>query len=210
MAIRNIPPTKTNLLKLKEELKFAKLGYELLDQKRNILIIELLGIVDQAVDIQNQIEEALDRAFRSLEEAIAHSGKLQIKSIAFAMNLKSEVKIRVRKVMGVTLPVVETQFEENPPYFSGIGMSFWVDEAIKNFMQVLKIMGRFAELKISVVRLAEEVKKTIRKVNALEKIAIPDLEETVQNIESRLEESEREMFNLMKMVKESIEESRRH
>ena len=89
-------------------------------------------------------------------------------------------------------------------------MSFWVDEAIKNFMQVLKIMGRFAELKISVVRLAEEVKKTIRKVNALEKIAIPDLEETVQNIESRLEESEREMFNLMKMVKESIEETRRH
>ena len=67
-------------------------------------------------------------------------------------------------------------------------------------------MGRFAELKVSIMRLASEVKKTIRKVNALEKIAIPDLEESVKVIQNRLEEAERDAFVLMKMVKSRLEE----
>ena len=70
------------------------------------------------------------------------------------------------------------------------------------------LLGRLSELKISVLRLANEVKKTIRKVNALEKIAIPDLQETVHFIESRLEENERDMFILMKMVKGNLESKR--
>ena len=70
MAKQNIAPTKTNLMKLREELKFAELGHNLLDQKRNILIIELLNLVDQAVDFQNRVEESLKRAYRALEEAV--------------------------------------------------------------------------------------------------------------------------------------------
>jgi len=62
-----------------------------------------------------------------------------------------------------------------------------------------------AELKISIIRLAGEVRKTIRKVNALEKIAIPDLKDTVKYIQNRLEENERDMFVLMKMVKSRLE-----
>ena len=77
------------------------------------------------------------------------------------------------------------------------------------FKSALQLLGKLAELKISVLRLANEVRKTIRKVNALEKIAIPDLEETVAYIESRLEENERDMFTLMKMVKERLEVKRK-
>jgi len=69
-------------------------------------------------------------------------------------------------------------------------------------------MGKLAELKISVIRLANEVKKTIRKVNALEKIAIPDLKDTVLYIQSRLEENERDMFVLMKLVKQRLEKKK--
>ncbi|MFW6208256.1 MAG: V-type ATP synthase subunit D, partial [Spirochaetota bacterium] len=78
--------------------------------------------------------------------------------------------------------------------------------------QALEMMGRLAELKVSIMRLALEVKKTIRKVNALEKIAIPDLKETVAYINNRLEENERDMFVLMKMVKDRLEkkEEERH
>ncbi len=65
MAQLNVAPTKTNLLKLREELKFAQLGYELLDQKRNILIIELLNLIDQTIDFQNRVEEALSQAYRT-------------------------------------------------------------------------------------------------------------------------------------------------
>ncbi len=86
-----------------------------------------------------------------------------------------------------------------------MGNSFWIDSALSFFKEVLQLLGKLAELKISVLRLANEVKKTIRKVNALEKIAIPDLKETVHYIESRLEENERDMFVLMKMVKENLE-----
>ncbi|GAI32500.1 unnamed protein product, partial [marine sediment metagenome] len=91
------------------------------------------------------------------------------------------------------------------PYYSPLGTSFWIDNSLEEFKNALQLMGRLAELKISIIRLAAEVRKTIRKVNALEKIAIPDLAETVTFIQNRLEENERDMFVLMKMVKSRLE-----
>ncbi len=85
-----------------------------------------------------------------------------------------------------------------------MGTSFWIDGSIKEFKEALQLMGRLAELKISIIRLATEVRKTIRKVNALEKIAIPDLRGSVLFIQNRLEENERDMFVLMKMVKNRL------
>ncbi len=200
-----IAPTKTNLLKMKNELKFAQLGYDLLDQKRNILIVELLNLVDQTVDHQTRIEDALKDAFIQLEEAVLKMGKLRVLRLAGAVNIEARIDIRTRRVMGVVLPIVNTDFKEHAPYFSPLDTSFWIDSSLKAFKDALQLMGKLAELKISVLRLADEVKKTIRKVNALEKIAIPDLLETVTFIESRLEENEREMFVLMKMVKQRLE-----
>jgi V/A-type H+/Na+-transporting ATPase subunit D len=205
MAHRNVAPTKTNLLKLKQEHKFAKLGYELLDQKRNILIIELLALVDQAVSFQEQVEAALARAYRTFEEAVMSMGKQNVFELAAAVNIDASIVIKERRVMGVPLPVVETTFKENAPFYSLTGTSFWIDYSVSEFKETLKVMGRLAELKISIIRLSNEVKKTIRKVNALEKIAIPDLEETLHFVQNRLEENERDMFVLMKMVKKRLE-----
>lgn len=204
MAARNVAPTKSNLLSLREELEFARQGYELLDQKRNILVIELLGLVDQAVDYQTQVERALEQAYESFEHAVLAMGKLKSLHLSGALNIKSDIEITQRRVMGVRLPVVETSFEEHPPYYSPLGTSFWIDDAVEQFKEALKLMGRFAELKISIMRLAREVRKTIRKVNALEKVAIPELEETVKVIAERMEENERDMFVLMKMVKNRL------
>jgi len=204
----NIAPTKTNMIRLKQDLKFARLGYELLDQKRNILILELLHLVDQTEDFQKRVEDSLARAYKTLEEAVLQMGKLKMKNLAGAVNIKTNIRLSQRKVMGVTLPVVETDFIERSPYFSPMGTSFWIDTSLDAFKSALKLMGRLAELKVSVLRLANEVHKTIRKVNALEKIAIPDLKETVSYIESRLEENERDMFILMKMVKQRLEKNR--
>ena len=74
----NIAPTKTNLLKLRQEHKFAGLGYELLDQKRNILTLELLSMIDHAVSLQEQLEKILKDAYEELEKAVLHMGKLKI------------------------------------------------------------------------------------------------------------------------------------
>jgi len=209
MALLTYAPTKTNLLKLRSDLKFAQLGHELLDQKRNILIIELLNLVDQTADFQNRVEEALVQAYKTLEEAVLQMGKLKVHNLGSAVNIETNIRIGMRRVMGVSLPVVDTDFIEKPPYFSLMGTSFWIDSSLGAFKSALKLLGKLAELKISVLRLAGEVRKTIRKVNALEKIAIPDLKDTVSYIESRLEENERDMFVLMKMVKERLEAKRK-
>jgi V/A-type H+-transporting ATPase subunit D len=208
--VRRAAPTKTSLLKLQGELRFAILGYELLDQKRNILIMELLNLVDQAVDFESRTNEALQKAFRTLEEAVLRMGKLKVYNLTSAINIEAAIQIRQRRVMGVSLPVVETQFREHPPFYSPEGTTFWIDSALDSFKAALETMGRLAELKISIMRLASEVRKTIRKVNALEKIAIPDLEETVRYVENRLEENERDMFVLMKMVKSRLEKRKEH
>lgn len=202
--MKTIAPTKTNLLKLKDELKFARLGHELLDQKRNILVVELLTLVDQASDFESRVEEALSRAYSSLQETSLSMGKLGVSSVAAAINMEPAITLRQRKVMGVVLPVVETSFTEHAPYYSPLGTSFWMDRSVRDFQEALKLMGRFAELKASIMRLAAEVRKTIRKVNALEKIAIPDLTESVHYIQNRLEENERDMFSLMKLVKNRL------
>lgn len=205
MPYTNVAPTKTNLIKLKHELQFARLGHELLDQKRNILVIELLTLVDQAVEYQEKVEKALADAFRTLEEAVLTMGKLKVVHLASSVHIEARIAIQERKVMGISLPVVDTSFTEHPPFYSPHGTSFWIDSSLSEFKEALMVMGRLAELKISIIRLAKEVRKTIRKVNALEKIAIPDLEENVRYIQNRLEESERDMFILMKMVKKRLD-----
>jgi V/A-type H+-transporting ATPase subunit D len=199
-----VAPTKTNLLKVRQDLSFARLGHELLDQKRNILVLELLNLVDQAVDFQERVETALAEAYRTLERAVMEMGKLKVSALSSAVNISAEITLKQRRVMGVRLPVVETSFLERAPYYSPMGTSFWIDNSVEQFKEALQAMGRLAELKISIIRLAAEVRKTIRKVNALEKIAIPDLEDTVGFIQNRLEENEREMMILMKMVKNRL------
>jgi V/A-type H+-transporting ATPase subunit D len=208
MAQADRAPTKTNLLRLRSELKFAEQGYELLDQKRNILIVELLAMVDQTADHQERVDRALAQAYHTLEEAILDMGRLKMQYLTGAVNIATEITVRSRRVMGVNLPVVETQFTDRSPFYSPMGTSFWIDGSIRSFKEVLRLLGKLAELKISLLRLANEVKRTIRKVNALEKIAIPDLREAVCGIEGRLEENERDMFTLMKMVKQNLDRKR--
>jgi V/A-type H+-transporting ATPase subunit D len=136
-------------------------------------------------------------------------GKLKSLHLSGALNIRGDIEISQRRVMGVRLPIVDTNFEEHPPYYSPLGTSFWIDDATQQFKEALSLMGRFAELKVSIMRLAREVRRTVRKVNALEKVAIPELEESVKVIAERLEENEREMFVLMKMVKDRLSRKER-
>lgn len=202
--MKNIAPTKTNLIRLKDELKFARMGHELLDQKRNILVLELLNLVDQAVEYESRVDAALAKAYAGLEDSVLAMGKLKVGGLAGAIDITSTMDLKQRRVMGVALPVVQTSFKDHGPYYSPMDTSASIDDAVLAFRDALGLLGRMAELKVSIVRLAREVRKTIRKVNALEKIAIPDLRESLHYIQNRLEESERDMFVLMKMVKDRL------
>ena len=201
----SIAPTRSNLMKLKDELQFSRLGYELLDQKRSILVSELLMLVDQAVDYQNKVEKALLDADKALEEAVMHMGRLRVGNLSGAIDINSSISLGKRKVMGVLLPKVDTQFSGDGPFFSPEGTSMLSEVAISKYREALSLMGKMAELKVSIMRLSREVKKTIHKVNALEKIVIPDKMETLSYLQSRIEEAERESFVLLKAVKENMQ-----
>ncbi|MDD3997576.1 MAG: V-type ATP synthase subunit D [Sphaerochaetaceae bacterium] len=205
---KQVAPTRSNLLKLTDELKFATLGRDLLDQKRSILVVELLTLVDQAVDYQSKVDRALEKAQNSIQKTVMEMGRLKVANLFGAVDIRSSVTLRERKVMGVRLPQVETSFIERGPYFSPEGTTLSVEQSLRSYREALELMGRLAELKVSIMRLAREVKKTVRKVNALEKIVIPDLKESVSYMQSRIEETERENFILMKLVKDRMERQR--
>jgi len=200
-----IAPTRSNLLKLKDDLAFANLGHELLDQKRSILVVELLTLVDQAVDYQNRVDVALEKASDSLQNSVMQMGRLKVANVFPSVTSTSSIDISQRKVMGVRLPKVETTFTDKGPYFSPEGTTLAVEDTLTCYQEAIQLMGHLAELKVSIMRLAREVKKSIRKVNALEKIVIPSLQENVKNTTSRIEEVEREGFILLKQVKKRLE-----
>lgn len=205
----NLPATKSNLMKLKDELAFASQGHDLLDQKRSILVVELLTLVDQAVDYQSRVEKALAEASLSLQNTIMHEGKLKTGNLAAAINITSDYHLTERRVMGVHLPRVETDFKEHGPYFSPEGTTVLVEDTIACYREALKLMGRLAELKVSIMRLAREVKKTIRKVNSLEKIVMPAAMTQLKDMTERLEEADRENHILLKTVKDRLDVSRK-
>lgn len=201
----NLAPTRSNLMKLEDNLKFATLGYELLDQKRQILISELLALVDQAVDYQSRVDASLEKAWETLSESIMEMGRLKVGNLCGSTNIEYNINVSQRKVMGVAVPVVETTFTDKGPYFSQESSNIIAELGIQQFSESLELMGRLAELKVSIMRLSREVKKTIRKVNALEKISIPETKETIKYMKSRIEESERESFILLKSVKDRLQ-----
>jgi len=209
MARYKVIPTKTNLARLKRDLGFAQEGYELLEQKRQILVVELMGLIDKTVDAQEKVEEELKEAFQILQKAILSMGRHGVSSVAPAISIETDMTIDIRRIMGVGIPRVHLDIKDNPPYFSLSDTSFWVDEAILKFKDVLQDLGKLAETRISLMRLAREVQKTMRRVNALEKIAIPDYDESIKYIEDTLEEVERETFATLKLVKERLEIKKR-
>lgn len=205
----NIAPTRSNLMRIKDELAFSRTGYDLLDQKRSILVSELLTLVDQAVDYQNRVEKSLKEASAALEDAIMHMGRLKVANLAGAVNISSSISLGTRKVMGVELPKVNTEFAGSGPFFSPEGTSMLAEVAVNRYREALSLMGQMSELKVSIMRLSREVRKTIRKVNSLEKLVIPDREATVRYLTGRIEEAERESMIQMKTVKNRMEKESR-
>jgi V/A-type H+-transporting ATPase subunit D len=165
--------------------------------------------VDQAVEYQRRVDKALANAADSMQHTVMEMGRLRVANLFGAVTIDSSIELSDRKVMGVRLPRVETTFIERGPYFSPEGTTLSVEDTLSAYQEALRLMGRLAELKVSIMRLAREVKKTIRKVNALEKIVIPELQETLTYTRGRIEEAERESFMLMKQVKERLERQRK-
>jgi len=202
----NIAATKTNFLKSKRLLSLTQEGHSLLDEKRRILVNELNSVVHIVDGLQNKVDAAMQEAYRLADKAVVTMGRKKLEELSFSIDIKTSLSISERKVMGVSLPIIGMNIKENPPYYSPREVSFYVDEVIIRFKEILKLITQLAEKKIALIRIAKEVQKTIRKVKALEKIYLPFYETSVKYISDRLDEDSREAFSMLKLIKERIRE----
>jgi V/A-type H+/Na+-transporting ATPase subunit D len=196
-----IAPTKTNLFKMRKSLELTREGHDLLDEKRRILLEELTALVDATDRYQAEADEALNKAYEQLDRAVIIMGRGRVEDISYAIGTRNDLGISIRRIMGVQIPVIGLEVVEKAPYFRSFDTSPAVDEAIKGFQGIIRLCARLAEKKIALLRIAAEVQKTVRKVNALEKIYIPFYRDSVKYISDRLDEESRDAFALLKMIK---------
>lgn len=196
-----VAATKTNLIRARKTLALTREGHELLDQKRKILMTELTAAVHVAQRLQQELDASLKNAYAALDKATVVMGRKRLASLSFSIDIKSTLSLSQRRVMGVTLPLVTLKMAENPPYYSPYDVSFYVDETISQFKGVLKLVAQLTEKRIALLRLAKEMQKTVRKVNALEKIYIPHYSDTVKYVGDRLDEESRDAFSMLKLIK---------
>ena len=201
MPRNNIPPTRTNLLQMKQELQFAREGYEILDQKREVLAKELVRLANDAETLQEQMDTLITSAYRALKQAKLTMGQEHVEWASLAVNKTVDVQLKFRGVMGVTLPLIEASGEPPELTYSPGDTTATLDEASALFRDVLSDIPELSRLLTSVWRLAVELRKTQRRVNALQYIFIPDYEETITFIQSSLEEREREEVFRLKLLK---------
>jgi V/A-type H+-transporting ATPase subunit D len=204
MAKLNLPPTKSSLLTLKHDLAFIQEGYDLLEQKRQILVLELMSRLERARAVQKQVDQKLAAAHARLREAVRQAGAAEMTRESLGIVGTHEVGIAEQRVMGINLPTVSVTVKPVMPEFSpGMG-PVQSDEVMKLFRDALEAIGRLAEIENAVVRLSRELKKTQRRVNALEKVFLPDYRETLKYINDVLEERERDGYVIMKMTKQKL------
>lgn len=196
---QNVFPTKNNLINTKKSLKLAQVGYDLMDKKRSILVREIMQLMDDAKAVQSQIGEKYREAYAALQKAYIEMGSCD--AAAECIPLDNSVKISSRSVMGVEIPTVTSEKTELKIYYAFSNTTASLDEAYEKFNSVKELTVKLAEIESSVCRLADAIKKTKKRTNALGNIMIPKFEETIKYISNALEEKEREEFSRLKVIK---------
>lgn len=196
-------PTKGNLIKIKKSLELARTGFDLLDRKRNILVRETMALIDTAKEIQSLINTTYAKAYEALQAANVTLGLVD--EIAAGIPVENGVSISYRSVMGVEIPSVTLDANPRKNYFGYQRTSMQLDEAYARFDDVKRLTARLAEIENSVYRLAQGIRKTQKRANALKNIIIPRFDGQVKFISDALEEKEREEFSRLKVIKKTLD-----
>ena len=203
--IIKMPPTKSNLFKLQSELKFAKDGYELLDRKREVLIMEMMQVIHGISHLQRRLNTALQKAYGDLYDAYVEMGSEEIERANFAFREPLKINMREHTVMGVMLPELSLESAPGKVEIGLLGTTESFDSAVESFSAVVPLLLEYAQAALTLSRLAKEVQKTQRRVNALENITIPNAGDTIKFISESLEEGERQSFFQRKKVKMKVQ-----
>lgn len=204
----NAVPTKGNLISAKSSLALAKQGYELMDKKRSILIKEIMDLDERARSIQGEIDRTFAAAYETLEQANIEMGIRNVETFAFNIPEENSIRIKSRSVMGTEIPLVESEEHELAPAYSFFDTTEALDRARSHFEKVKRLTIRLSMIENAAYRLANGIKKTQKRANALKNITIPAYEELVSSIGNALEEKEREEFTRLKVIKARSEKKK--
>lgn len=199
-------PTKANLMATQKSLSLAKLGYELMDRKRNILVREMMQLVDEAKEVESTINEAYKKAYASLQKANITLGRCS--DYARTVPLDETLKVDYKSVMGVEIPQITLGEQDMKNYYGFDTTNSYLDEVYFNFNEAKKLSVKLVETQTSIYRLADAIKKTQKRANALNNIMIPKFTQTVKFISEALDEKEREDFTRLKVVKSTKEKAK--
>jgi V/A-type H+-transporting ATPase subunit D len=195
-------PTKGNLILAKNSLALAKQGYELMDKKRNILIRELMSLIEEAEAIQSEIDTTYASAYKALQMAMIQIGINEVQTIAHSIPIEQSVTIKSRSIMGTEIPLVSyDNTKQETPAYAFYSTKESLDIAKADFEKVKELTIQLSMIENSVYRLAQNIKKTQKRANALQNITIPNYEQLTKDISNALEEKEREEFTRLKVIK---------
>jgi V/A-type H+-transporting ATPase subunit D len=201
MARELTAPTKSNLIRVKERLATAEEGYDLLEQKRELLVMELMQQVEQVKFLERDLDARTATAYPALKRMLIAVGRERADRLARDIHYQFELEEKRVNAAGMTLPGLEIHLPSVKLKYSPANSFAECDETMLEFFQLLRICTELAAVRTIAWRLARELRKTQRRVNALEKMVIPGARETKAYIEAALEERDRDSFFTSKLLK---------
>ncbi len=207
-VIEGINPTRMELLSIRKRKKLAEKGHKLLSEKRDALVVQFFEIIKDRNTVRERADRDLRRSYSQLVEAQMIMGQEGVEDATGSIPALGDVPMRTVNIMGVHVPKVDYDAipsRSGEPLYGFIGTSAKLDEASDRFRKLLIDILKLAEIEGTIERLAIEIEKTKRRVNALEHIFIPRLKATEKYIEMQLQEREREDFFRRKRIKAIME-----
>ena len=199
---RQAAATRSDMARIQAALKLARRGHDLLEQKRRILMAGLAGRIEDVREVQSGMRDSFAGAYSGLRMANISMGIENVERVAGIVPEEDRFVIRLRSIMGMDIPEVDPLEPVCSPVYSLGGMSGTssvLDNAYVQARSLVPLIARLAEVETSVYRLAMQIRRTVRRVNALEKVFIPRCEAQVRSIAAALEENEREDMTRIKL-----------
>ena len=201
----NILPTKIELIRLRRSLKVSETIHKILKDKRDVILRKLDEMIDEASKARDETWKPLSDAYLALYDAYLTMGSVGVESTSLTTPTSSEVDVNVRRVVDVDVPTLAIKTTDVGLTYGFADTSSDLDKATIMMRSTLTTISRAAELENAIFRLASELEKTQRLINALEFIIIPEYIESIKFISATLEEREREDFVKLKHVKKVLE-----
>ena len=200
----NVNPNRMELIRLKKRLIVAKRGYKLLKDKRDALIQVFVRLAKESNMAREELEEKLLKCYAIFSNTSSLMSKLALEETLMFPKAKGKAEVSFKNVMSVNVPQYKLKCEGRYYSYGLVDTTAELDSALKKYHEILPLMLRVSELDKSITLLANEIEKTRRRVNALEYVIIPDLEETIKFITMKLDEMARSNTSAIMRIKEII------